>query len=584
MPLTNQTKNTGTLANRSQSTTLANEPYLQFTPGTFGTGRVKTTHNNRHNPVGNLELLVRASFDDNDIQSAVLFSKWTATNNQRTFRLIAATTGVALGANEADRYFSMTTSDDGSLHDAIFTSDTINIPIDTKFWVRTTVDITNGVNSVGQLYYSLDDVDDPSSVSWTQIGTDLTDDIISPTINATTTPGVCIGANDSAAGVNSAVFNGKVYYAEAIDDIGSFIRVTPEHYRTATTSFVDEYGNTFSVAGAAEIVTPLNNQASTQPTTNYLSCAGTVSSYAWSGAKSVWNITGDLDIIARVQHDLDSVSVGVIAGQSTNGTSKSVSSLTRAAGAGTVTATAVCANHGLTTGDYVTITGASGTSLPYNSNQLAAGFALVTVTDRDTFTYSMTGGTSPTTAVGTISMRKPTRVFKLIITGSGSNLYTPSLTIGDIATNYTGAVTFTADDYVVTDVDTPTWYRVTLDLTNGSNSVATFYYSYDSVNEPSQVTWVQVGSQITGTSITTFATSDSAQFRIGCDAGVSANGFDGKIFYTSVTSGGQEIFTLPFYKRATSSTTTTDENGYVWNLTSAPVTSGTSIFTNVARN
>lgn len=80
-----------------------------------------------------------------------------------------------------------------------------------------------------------------------------------------------------------------------------------------------------------------------------------------------------------------------------NGSSVSVTALTSAGTAPSITATVTATAHGFSTGDRVTIAGAAQDA--YN------GTFVVTVTDANTFTYAVVSGTPATPATGTITAR-----------------------------------------------------------------------------------------------------------------------------------------------------------------------------------
>jgi type IV pilus assembly protein PilY1 len=105
-------------------------------------------------------------------------------------------------------------------------------------------------------------------------------------------------------------------------------------------------------------------------------------------------------------------------------------------GVGTVTATATA--HGFTTGQSVTISGASQTE--YN------GLKTVTVVNADTFTFLITV-TPPTPAAGTITLTKPTTSVPITVTRSGGTGTTDTATASSGATAHGYA---SGDSIVVT--------------------------------------------------------------------------------------------------------------------------------------
>ncbi|GJQ44861.1 MAG: hypothetical protein JETCAE04_06150 [Candidatus Jettenia caeni] len=116
------------------------------------------------------------------------------------------------------------------------------------------------------------------------------------------------------------------------------------------------------------------------------------------GTPGAVKVSGDIPCYLRYDGNtglLLALFMGIAGVPTLDGTTKSVTSITRTS----TTATATVSSHGYTTGDVVTIAGA--TQSQYN------GTFTITVIDTNSFTYTVTG--SPTTpATGTIVCRKTT--------------------------------------------------------------------------------------------------------------------------------------------------------------------------------
>ena len=111
---------------------------------------------------------------------------------------------------------------------------------------------------------------------------------------------------------------------------------------------------------------------------------------------------------------------------------------------------------------------------------------------------------------------------------------------GDINLNwYDGFSNITAQSTVVSPIAEGSlgWIRITLDVDNGASGYdATFYTSTDDTNDPSEVSWSQLGGVVTGGSTTSIAAGSNDLYG-GARPPGTGNLLNGRLYRAQVYNG-----------------------------------------------
>ncbi|MCP4963114.1 MAG: hypothetical protein GY925_28085, partial [Actinomycetia bacterium] len=181
-------------------------PFFAF-DGTVG-GYVSTPDTAANSITGDLDVAVRVSFDDvTPAANESLVGEWSTAPNLAY--LLAIHTSGAL------RLYTSTTGSDSVTGTSTATLGSVT-SAGTAVWVRATYDASTGDK---EFFYSLDDVEVESAVSWTQLGA-----TVSGTSGAIpdTTSDLMVGAHGGGGSWNLA---GEIYVAEVYDDDGIVERI-----------------------------------------------------------------------------------------------------------------------------------------------------------------------------------------------------------------------------------------------------------------------------------------------------------------------------------------------------------------------
>jgi hypothetical protein len=165
-------------------------------------------------------------------------------------------------------------------------------------------------------------------------------------------------------------------------------------------------------------------------------------------------------------------------------------------------------------------------------------------------------------AIGTIDNAVASRAFYAIYTGGSFGLIYGS----GLSQSVTASVT--TDRY-------NGWFRVTLEK-SGSNSLIKFYKSDEfNITDKNLVTWVQIGSTITGTYA---AMPNTPTFLNILSGGQGSNTSFAKVYYAQIseTIGGSplSVFNPNQYNAATSQTQWTSSTGEVWTINTGTANTG----------
>lgn len=111
------------------------------------------------------------------------------------------------------------------------------------------------------------------------------------------------------------------------------------------------------------------------------------------------------------------------------------------------------------------------------------------------------------------------------------------------------------------------WIRVDMDVDNGaSGNTATFYYSFTNTNDPSLVSWTQLGTPQVVAGVTSIF-SGSAPVLIGSTNGGTSNNWEGNVLYSALYSGIMGTQVVKFDASLCDQTGYTDTlNSTVWTV------------------
>ena len=165
-------------------------------------------------------------------------------------------------------------------------------------------------------------------------------------------------------------------------------------------------------------------------------------------------------------------------------------------------------------------------------------------------------------AIGTVDNAAASRAFYTIYDGSLFSLF------------YGSGLSQTATASVTTDRYNG-WFRVTLEK-SGSNSLIKFYKSDEfNITDKNLVTWVQIGSTVTGTYAAMPTTITNFNILSG---GQGSNTSFAKVYYAQIseTIGGSplSVFNPNQYNASTSQTQWTSTTGEVWTINTGTATTG----------
>lgn len=185
--------------------------------------------------IGDLDVrldMVATDWTPSAVQTVV--SKWNTTGNQRSWFLDLKTDGK----------LELQVSTNGSATTHTFTSSAATgIADNSRKWIRFTLDITNGSNSVCTFYTSVD------GVTWTMLGSSQTSTTISSIFDSTAS--LILGAKNAS----SDHLAGRIYYLEVRNGISGAVVTNPDFtiLASGTTSFNDSKNVTWTKNGGASI-------------------------------------------------------------------------------------------------------------------------------------------------------------------------------------------------------------------------------------------------------------------------------------------------------------------------------------------
>lgn len=205
--------------------------------------------------------------------------------------------------------------------------------------------------------------------------------------------------------------------------------------------------------------------------------------------------------------------------------------------------------------DGVALTGSSGSYI-YTADRAALDFSAdIEVVMRLKVTDWSTGAIQ--TLVGRYITGTNNRVFRFYTGATGAPAYTVS-TDGTSGT----VVTIAIAPIVALPDNTTVWVRMRLDLTNGSNSVATLETSADAGTNTEPSSWTANGSQ-TGTAIASIF-NGTAPLEIGTFANGTLDRLAGRIYRCIVRSGFSGTVIADFNSELSGVGGYTDASGNAW--------------------
>lgn len=188
--------------------------------------------------IGDIDLRAEATLDDWTAASdQTLIAKWTNTGNQRSYRLMADTTG-ALQINW---------STDGTAVVTRLSTELIPVVDGGRIAVRATLDVNNGASGHTVTFYTASSIEGP----WTQLGI--------PVVNAGTTSVFSSSAILEAGSTNVGTAEraaGVIHAARVLNGIAGTEVANPDFDQQTDLdiSFADVAGHTWTVNGNASIV------------------------------------------------------------------------------------------------------------------------------------------------------------------------------------------------------------------------------------------------------------------------------------------------------------------------------------------
>lgn len=192
---------------------------------------------------GDIEIRARVALTDwTPAAETQLVGKWTVTGNQRSYKLSVNTNGTLLFQNSTDGAVGTVVSHTSSVAPTVSDGGTL--------WVRVTVDVDNGSgDSDATFYTSTDDTNDPTAVTWTQLGTVINSGGTTSIFSGTSV--VTLGAIEAGT---SLLMAGKLYYASILNGIGGTAALTINTHTQPTepfSTFTDGTGKTVTINRSA---------------------------------------------------------------------------------------------------------------------------------------------------------------------------------------------------------------------------------------------------------------------------------------------------------------------------------------------
>lgn len=215
---------------------------------------------------GNIEVVMRVKATDwTAAANQTLAGKYVTTSNQRSWRFYVSTTGSIV----------LTASSDGIAVTSASIVPTVALVDNTWYWLRMRLQLTNGANSVGTLDIAADQAEEPTV--WTANGSQ-TAAIITSVFNSTAP--VEIGSFQNGT---SERFAGQVSRCIVRDGFGGEVLSDFDARRC----YGDGYYNDYLDYGT------LGN--------HYVPLMGRIGEYIYCADSNALDITGDIDLVVRVQ-------------------------------------------------------------------------------------------------------------------------------------------------------------------------------------------------------------------------------------------------------------------------------------------